>query len=77
MESASGYAEYKRKLERWSRITSVEKKKQAEVVLYHLENHPSGIQEKIDTALGDKLIDKDDGLTDSLSISMKSTQQIR
>ena len=62
IDSGAGYAEYKRKLERWSRITKHELKKQAEVVLYHLEGHPSGIQEKIDTALGDEIIDKDDGL---------------
>ena len=62
IDTSSGYAEYKRKLERWSRITSVEKKKQAEVVLYHLEGHPSGVQEKIDIALGEKLVDKEDGL---------------
>lgn len=59
---ASGYADYKRKLERWSRITKVEKAKQAEVVLYHLEGHPSGIQEKIDASIGDELVDNDDGL---------------
>ena len=59
---ASGYADYKRKLERWSRITKVEKAKAAEVVLYHLEGHPSGIQEKIDASIGDELVDNDDGL---------------
>ena len=62
IEDASGYSEYRRKLERWARITKVEKKQQAEVVLYHLEGHPSQIQEKIDTALGDKIVDKEDGL---------------
>ena len=62
IDDASTYPEYKRRLERWSRITKVDKKLQAEVVVYHLENHPSGIQEKIDTALGDAIIDKDDGL---------------
>ena len=39
----SGYAEYKKKLQRWARITKVDKKQQAEVVVYHLENHPSGM----------------------------------
>ena len=48
----SGYAEYKKRLKRWARITNVAKKKQAEVVVYHLEGHPSGIQEKIDTRGG-------------------------
>ena len=58
----SGYAEYKKRLQRWARITKVEKKQQAEVVVYHLEGHSSGIQEKIDTALGDDIQDKEDGL---------------
>ena len=62
IDDASEYAEYKKKLQRWSRITKVDRKQQAEVVLYHLEGHPSGIQEKIDTALGDDVVDKDDGL---------------
>ena len=62
IDSAAGYPEYKCKLERWARITKIDKKQQAEVVLYHLEGHPSGIQEKIDATLGDKIIDKDDGL---------------
>ena len=60
IDSAAGYPEYKRKLERCARITKIDKKQQAEVVLYYLEGHPSGIQEKIDTTLGDKIID--DGL---------------
>ena len=63
---ASGYAEYKRRLQRWSRITTVKKKQQAEVVVYHLEGHPSGIQDKIDTAIGDKIQDKEDGLEELL-----------
>jgi hypothetical protein len=63
IDSPAEYPEYKRKLERWARITKVESKKQAEVVLYHLENHPSDIQSKIDVALGDPIIDKDDGMT--------------
>ena len=61
IDHASGYAEYKKKLERWSRITKVGKKQQAEVVFYHLQGHPSCIQKKIDTALGDQVIDKQDG----------------
>ena len=56
------YAEYRRKLLRWSRISKVEKKKQAEVVVYSLEGHPSGIQEKIDAAISDEIEDKEDGM---------------
>ena len=62
MDDNSGYPEYRKKLMRWSRITKVKPEKMAEVVLYHLEGHPSGIQTKIDTALGDAVEDKVDGL---------------
>ena len=44
------------------RITQLAKKKQAEVVVYHLEGHASGIQEKIDTAVGEDIQEKDDDL---------------
>ena len=63
IDDVAEYAEYKNKLKRWSRITKVEQKQQAEVVLYHLEGHSSGIQQKIDTALGDDIVDKEDGMT--------------
>ena len=62
IDDTSQYDEYKRKLLRWSRITKHDPKQQAEVVLYHLQGHPSGIQEKIDTALGDEVIDNDDAM---------------
>ena len=64
IDDSSQYAEYKRRLERWSRLTKTDPKQQAEVVLYHLEleNHPSGIHEKIDTAIGDEIIEKEDGM---------------
>ena len=64
IEDASQYAEYKRKLQRWARITKTDKKQQAEVVLYHLEleNHPSGIHDKIDTAIGDDIVDNENGM---------------
>ena len=61
-DDASGYQEYKFNLQRWSRITKTDKKQQAELVLYHLQGHPSGIQQKIDTTLGQDVIDKEDGL---------------
>ena len=63
IDNPSEYAEYKRKLERWSRLTKTDKKLQAETVVYHLEGHPSGIQSKIDTALGNQIVDADDGMT--------------
>lgn len=56
------YADYKKKLLRWTRITNVDKKLQAEVVLYHLEGHRSGISETIETSIGDELQDNAEGV---------------
>ena len=53
---------YQQDLRRWSRLTSLEKKLQAEMVVYKLENHPSNIQEKITTQLGEELVDNEDGI---------------
>ena len=61
------YAEYKADLQMWSRISSLDKKIQAELVVYRLEGHPSRIKEKIITQLGDKLQDNDDGIRDLLT----------
>ena len=62
IDCGSEYPEYRRKLERWCRITNVDKKKQAEVILSRLEGHPSGIESKIDTALGTSIVDTEDGM---------------
>ena len=53
---------YKKDLKMWSRLTSLDKKLQAKMVVYKLENHPSRIQEKIATQLGDKLEDNEKGI---------------
>ena len=57
---------YKMDLERWSRLTSLDKKLQAEMVVYKLGNHPSRIQEKITTQLGDKLVNNEKGIEELL-----------
>ena len=56
------YSTYKADLRRWSRITSVEKKLQAEVVVYNLEGHSSGIKEKIEVKIGTELENNEDGI---------------
>ena len=56
------YAEYNKDFEMWSRITSLDPKLQAEVVVYRLEGDPSRIKEKIVTQIGDKLKDNPDGI---------------
>ena len=53
---------YEKDLNRWSRLTSCDKMKQAEWIVLLLEWHSSGIKEKIKTQLGDELIDAEDGI---------------
>lgn len=62
IDDAAEYQDYKKKLLRWTRITKDDAKKQAEVVLHHLEGHASGIVEKVETALGDEIVNKDDSM---------------
>ena len=56
------YAAYKKDLLMWSRITRVAKTSQAEVVVYGLEGHPTGIKEKIIVNIGDQLENAEDGI---------------
>lgn len=56
------YAEYKEDLERWSRLSSLDKKLQAEMVVHRLDGHPSRIKEKIVTKIGTSLIDNAEGI---------------
>ena len=65
------FGEYKKDLLRWSRLTSLEKKVQAEMVVYRLEGHPSRIKEKITTQLGDELEDNEDGIARLLEFLAK------
>ena len=65
------FAEYKKDLQRWSRLTSLDKKVQAEMVVYRLEGHPSRIKEKISTQLGDELEDNEEGITQLLDFLAK------
>ena len=46
VSNTKSYATYKADLKRWSRITGIDKKLQAEVVVYSLDGHKSGIKEK-------------------------------
>ena len=56
------YNEYKEDLRRWSRILSLDKKLQAEMVVHRLDGHPSRIKEKIVTKIGSKLEDNPEGI---------------
>ena len=48
----------------WSGITPIKDVNQAEVVVYNLEGHSSGIKEKIIIKLGDKLANNKEGIKD-------------
>ena len=62
VSSTKKFAEYKKDLLRWSRLSSVKPELQAESVIYKLEGDPSNIKEKIVTKLGDELEDNPDGI---------------
>ena len=62
ISGTKSYGQYKKDLQMWSRITQVDKKLQAELVVYKLEGHPSGIKEKILTALDGKLAENEKGI---------------
>ena len=47
VSETKSYEQYKKDLYMWSRITSIPKKNQAEVVVYNMEGHWSHIKEKI------------------------------
>ena len=49
------FPEYKKDLLRWSRLTTVSKELQAELVVYRLEGHPSNIKEMIVNQIGDDI----------------------
>ena len=59
---SKNYDTYKEDLYMWSRITSVPKKNQAEVVVYSLEGHSSGIKEKVILNIGAKIKENEDGI---------------
>ena len=67
ISSSKKFAEYKKDLLRWSRLTSVKPELQAELVVYRLDGHPTNIKEKIVTQLGDDLEGDADGITKLLN----------
>ena len=62
VSETKSYEQYKKDLYMWSRITSIPKKNQAEVVVYNMEGHRSRIKEKIVLNIGDKIESAEDGI---------------
>ena len=60
------YDSYEKDLRRWARFTTIEKKNQAEWIVMHLEGHPSKIKDKIDTQIGEKLVECETGIDELL-----------
>ena len=56
------YETYKEDLKMWSRTISIEKELQAEVVVYTMDGHSSGIKEKFQVGIGDKLEGNEQGV---------------
>lgn len=67
MSETKTYETYKEDLYMWSRITSVPKKNQAEVVVYGLEGHASRIKEKIVLNIGSKIKENDNGIQELIA----------
>ena len=67
VSKTKSYAAYKSDLKRWSRITAIDKKLQAEVVVYSLDGHPSGIKDKIEVGIGTKLEDNEKGMEELIA----------
>ena len=67
VSDSKSYAEYKFDLEVWSRICGLDKRVQAEMVVYRLDGHPSRIKEKVNTQLGSKLKDNADGIKELIA----------
>ena len=70
------YGQYAKDLRQWSRLTTLKKILQAEMVVYKLEGHASGIKEKIMTQIGDKLEGKEDGIETLLTFQRVSMRQM-
>ena len=62
VSATKSYSAYKADLRRWSRITTIDAKLQAEVVVYNLDGHPSRIKEKIDIKIGKELEGAENGI---------------
>ena len=75
VSKTKSYAAYKADLKRWSRITAIDKKLQAEVVVYSLDGDPSGIKDKIEVGIGTKLEDNENGIADLITFLDSVFQQ--
>jgi hypothetical protein len=64
ISETKAYAAYKKDLESWSRLTSLDKKDQVEMAVFWLTDHPSKIKEKILARMGEEFEDNRNGVED-------------
>ena len=65
------FSQYKKDVKLWSRLTTVKPELQAELIVYTLDGHKSGIKEKIQTQIGDSQQGNADGVDDLLKFLEK------
>ena len=62
------FSQYEKDLRLWSRLTTVKKDLQAELVVYRLDGHKSGIKEKIMMQIGSELEGNEDGINKLITL---------
>ena len=63
ISETKSFETYKKDLERWSQLTTLDKTKQALLVVHMLDGDPSGIKEKIDENVDDNELNSSDGIS--------------
>ena len=76
ISETKSFETYKRDLERWCLLTSLDKKVQAVMVVHCLDGDPSGIKDKIDAGIEDTKLQSEEGITILLKF-LEITRRIR
>ena len=62
ISETKSFETYQKDLKRWALLTSVEKEKQALMVLHYLDGHKSGIKEEVDGQINVTDLQEEDGI---------------
>ena len=68
---SKNFETYEKDLKRWALLCSVEKEKQALLVVHYLDGDPSGIKDKIDSGMSDTELGSADGISKLLAFIEK------
>ena len=66
ISETKSFETYKKDLERWAMLTTLDKTKQALLVVHMLDGDPSGIKEKIDENIEEEDLNSEDGIANLL-----------